>query len=381
LVWQNRHAEAETIYRQSIAIRRKLWGEEHPELANTLDNLALTLKEQNKLVEAETVVREALGMQRKLLGSEHPDVATSLYVLGLILESQGRLSEAEQVSRETLLLRRKLLPAQHWHLSDSVRLLAEVLEGQGKQVEADTLYYELFQIQRAGLKADDPRLAAVLAGRAHALLTRRRFSDAEPLLRECVAIREMKMPDDWLTFNARSMLGGSLLGQKKYAEAEPLLLSGYEGMKQCEGKVPEAGKLRIREALQRLVKLYQATARAEQAANWSGALTRWDGKTLKVASPRDLNTLAWLLATSNDPAARNGQAAVAYAEKGAAITNRRDPYMLDTLAAAYAEAGQFTNAVKVQKESIALMKEGQTKKEYESRLKLYESNKPYHETE
>jgi len=34
------------------------------------------------------------------------------------------------------------------------------------------------------------------------------------------------------------MLGGSLLGQKKYAEAEPLLLSGYEGMKQREVKIP-----------------------------------------------------------------------------------------------------------------------------------------------
>ena len=37
------------------------------------------------------------------------------------------------------------------------------------------------------------------------------------------------MPDDWPTFNARSMLGGSLLGQKKDAEAEPLLLSRMKG--------------------------------------------------------------------------------------------------------------------------------------------------------
>ena len=49
-----------------------------------------------------------------------------------------------------------------------------------------------------------------------------------------------RIPDDWLTFNARSLLGGSLLGQKKYAEAEPLLLSGYEGMKQREDKIPAA---------------------------------------------------------------------------------------------------------------------------------------------
>ncbi len=58
--------------------------------------------------------------------------------------------------------------------------------------------------------------------------------EAEPLLRECLAIREKALPDNWLTFNTRSMLGGLLLGQKKYEEAEPLLLAGYEGMKERE---------------------------------------------------------------------------------------------------------------------------------------------------
>jgi hypothetical protein len=51
-------------------------------------------------------------------------------------------------------------------------------------------------------------------------------------------IREKKIPDDFFTFNARSMLGGSLLGQKKYAEAEPLLLSAYEGLRQREDRIP-----------------------------------------------------------------------------------------------------------------------------------------------
>jgi hypothetical protein len=50
-------------------------------------------------------------------------------------------------------------------------------------------------------------------------------------LRACLAIREKKLPDDWRRFNAQSLLGGSLLGQQKYAEAEPLLVQGYEGMK------------------------------------------------------------------------------------------------------------------------------------------------------
>jgi serine/threonine-protein kinase len=51
--------------------------------------------------------------------------------------------------------------------------------------------------------------------------------------------------------------------------------------------------------------------------------------------------------------------------------------IMDTLAAAYAEAGQFTNAVRVQQEAIALLQNEPEKKDYASRLKLYENNSPY----
>src|SRR5438046_9890167 len=63
-------------------------------------------------------------------------------------------------------------------------------------------------------------------------MTKHSRAEAEASARECLVIREKKSPDDWQTFNAKSILGGSLLGQKKYAEAQPLLISGYEGMKQ-----------------------------------------------------------------------------------------------------------------------------------------------------
>ena len=72
------------------------------------------------------------------------------------------------------------------------------------------------------------------------------------------------------------MLGGSLLGQKKYAEAEPLLLSGCEGMKKREVNIPLQGKVRLSEATQRLVHLYEATDRPDQAAEWKQKLAEFD---------------------------------------------------------------------------------------------------------
>jgi eukaryotic-like serine/threonine-protein kinase len=63
------------------------------------------------------------------------------------------------------------------------------------------------------------------------LLQQEKRAEAEPVIRQSLAIRQKMQPDAWTTFNTRSLLGGAILGQKSYADAEPLLLAGYEGMK------------------------------------------------------------------------------------------------------------------------------------------------------
>jgi hypothetical protein len=70
------------------------------------------------------------------------------------------------------------------------------------------------------------------------------------------------------TLDATALLGGALLGQKKYADAEPLLVKGYEGMKAREKTIPKAGKVRLIEAAERLVQLYEATVNAAGAERW-----------------------------------------------------------------------------------------------------------------
>ncbi len=70
------------------------------------------------------------------------------------------------------------------------------------------------------------------------------------------------------------MLGGTLLGIKNYPEAEPLLISGYEGMKRVEQSVPAVGKIRLTEALERLVELYTALDKPDEVAKWQTELNQ-----------------------------------------------------------------------------------------------------------
>ena len=101
----------------------------------------------------------------------------------------------------------------------------------------------------------------------------------------------------------------------------------------------------------------------------------------ETGEPDLLNSLAWLLATSASPNVRDGKGAIAYSERAVAATNHKDDGYLDTLAAAYAEAGRFAQAIVAQQEAIAIAGDASRKNEYLTRLKLYESGVPYHEKE
>jgi len=66
----------------------------------------------------------------------------------------------------------------------------------------------------------------------------------------------------------QSLLRQALLGQRDYAAAEPLLVEGYRGLQQREDRIPPILEARLREARERLARLYEATGQHERADEW-----------------------------------------------------------------------------------------------------------------
>jgi protein O-mannosyl-transferase len=99
--------------------------------------------------------------------------------------------------------------------------------------------------------------------------------------------------------------------------------------------------------------------------------------------PGALNGLAWLLATSPDEGVRDGPMAVTLAERACRITTDSDTNFLDTLAAAYAEAGRFPEAITTARQASEVST-ADTNKELDValnlRLKLYEARQPYRQS-
>src|SRR5207249_2506256 len=97
------------------------------------------------------------------------------------------------------------------------------------------------------------------------LLMQSRWTESESLLRESLTICEKVSPDDWKQYDAMSLLGGSLTAQGRFAEAEPMVVSGYKGMKERQSRLTASDQFRLREATVRVVCLYEAWGKAEKA--------------------------------------------------------------------------------------------------------------------
>ncbi|GAX44548.1 NB-ARC domain-containing protein [Tolypothrix sp. NIES-4075] len=187
---QGLYAIAEPWRKQCVEVVRASLGEEHPDFAMSLNNLALLYKSQGRYSEAEPLYIQALALLKRLLGEEHPDVATSLNNLALLYKSQGRYSEAEPLYIQALALRKRLLGEEHPHVATSLNNLAYLYDSQGRYSEAEPLYIQALALRKRLLGEEHPHVATSLNNLAYLYNSQGRYSEAEPLYIQALALCE-----------------------------------------------------------------------------------------------------------------------------------------------------------------------------------------------
>jgi tetratricopeptide (TPR) repeat protein len=233
----------------------------------TMNNLAMGYKAVGKLDLALPLYEENLKLTRAKLGSDHPHTFTGMNNLALAYQAAKRLDLALPLLQEAAAGVEKMR-FQHEHADRIVTNLVNCHEQLKQYDQAEPWRRKWLAVLQEQSGVDSVAAASALSGLGLNLLQQQKWTDAEAVLRECLAIREKKQPEAWMTFNTRSMLGGALLGQKKYADAEPLLLQGYEGMKKREAKIPQQSRGFLTNSLQRLVRLYDAWGMKDRADEW-----------------------------------------------------------------------------------------------------------------
>lgn len=204
---RGRLAEAELLLREALAALGAS-GEGTLEGARVNNGLAVVLRQKGDLQGAEELYRKALEIREKRLGNNHPEVATTLNNLGLLRVLQGDLAGAEQLLRRSLEARRSQLGEQHSLVPASLINLGSVLAKLEKHDEAIASLREAVELRRKYQAPEFPDLAQALLGYGTALLNAGRPTEARQPLQASVAIfvRELGQ-DDWRSQEAEVQLG------------------------------------------------------------------------------------------------------------------------------------------------------------------------------
>jgi eukaryotic-like serine/threonine-protein kinase len=260
-------------------------GPDHPDTLIGRSNLAVAYEQAGRIVQAVRIHEVTLALSEPKLGPDHPSTLITRNNLGQAYLAAGRSGEAIAMQEATVRLFESKSGLEHPYTLQVRNNLATAYESLGRWSDAEALRRDTLGRRRAGEKLGSPLLGGDLAGLGRNLLKQERGSAAEPILRESLAIFAEAAPDGWRRYDAASMLGGALLGQGRYAEAEPLIVPGYEGMNARQAKIQAAGKHLLAEATVRVVRLYEAWGKPAQAVAWKEKLGLIDLPTDVFAMP------------------------------------------------------------------------------------------------
>jgi tetratricopeptide (TPR) repeat protein len=362
LTWRQAgiYRNQETLWRDTLAKNPDCWMAQN--------NLGTLFADKGRFNEAIENYRKAIQI--------NPNSAVPLYSLGVALAAKGRLDEAIENYRKAI----QINP----DYCDALNNLGIALADKGRFDEAIENYYKAIQL--------NPNNPKVLNNLGVALADKGRFDEAIENSRKAIQINP-NYP------KALNNLGNALAAQGRFDEA----IKNYRQAIQLNPNYAEAldylgialaAKGRFDEAIENFRQAIRVNSNRPETFFHLGMTLGQSGRTREaVAQYREalrlnpnlagaLNNLAWMLATSSKAEFRDGTQAVQLAERACELTHYGEPLFLGTLAAAYAEAGRFPEAVTTAEKAEQLATSAgltAVAAKNRQRLEFYRAAKPYHE--
>ncbi len=262
-------ADAIPFFQEAIAIEERRRPVNDSSLANLYANLGVVTSEVGRNAEAETLLVAALASARRAFGDTDPLVAAILSPLASVQARAGASARADSTYLATIEMRRDLLGDQHPDYAWTMFSYADFLHEEGRHAEAARWARDVLMLRGGSLTDAHPAVSGSLAILGRALVGLDSLSVAEPLLREALEIRrEVYPPGHFTIASSESILGEYLARAGRYEEAEALLLAAERDLVDSRGEEAPI----IRDARDRLVWLYEAWGRPDEAGMWKARL-------------------------------------------------------------------------------------------------------------
>lgn len=182
-------AQAEALFRRSLAIRERVLDGDHVGLVQNINNLAALHYTRGELAQAEPLFRRALDISEKTLGESHPDVAVTLSNLARLCFRKNDFSSAAPLLLRLLSIKEHALGPDHPEVAAIVASLAKVRAAEGDLNAAEQLARRALASKESAAKADDPSLAPSLEALADVLAGRGKHDEERQLRERAVRLR------------------------------------------------------------------------------------------------------------------------------------------------------------------------------------------------
>jgi len=188
--------QARPVLEEALAIRRRLYGETHADVATTLDNLALVASHKQDLPRAVALRRQALAVRRAVSGDEDPRTIDAVHSLAFALHSADQRSEADTLFDQWMAAVSRHPPEITGQRAARLTAFADLLTERQQPARAESLYREALSIQRRVFGNRHHVVASTLVAMAAVAKDNRlRLPEADSLLNEAIAIFRAAYPD------------------------------------------------------------------------------------------------------------------------------------------------------------------------------------------
>jgi serine/threonine protein kinase len=233
-----------------------------------------------KPAEALTYYRRAMAIRQELAAADPKNVLTKKRVgyayfgIARALAKSGDMAGMAENAAKSVAFLEEYMAASPVDSqgADWLGYLAALFSDHGNSSEAERLLTKALDNRRRVLGEEHPDTVDFKIDWAALRIQQGRSAEVETMLREAVKVSQKADANTWRLYYRQHVLGACLEGQKKYAEAEPLMVSGFEGMQKSGGD-PQY----VRRAAERVVKLYQDWGRADKAVEWRAQLKALGG--------------------------------------------------------------------------------------------------------
>jgi serine/threonine protein kinase/tetratricopeptide (TPR) repeat protein len=265
-LYQGMYAQAEPLFERSLAIRMRIQGPTHPDVAVALNNLALLYNQQGKYAQAEPLFHQALAIWEEVQGLAHPDVARTLNNLALLYQAQEKFARAEQFYRQAISIWERIRGPAHPDVATGLNNLAMLLHRLGKYSQAESLFQRVLEIREKTLGPEHPATAHGLHYLAKLHQSQWKYAEAELLFKHALRIRKRTLgidhPDVAHCMHDLARLYTSI---GRYEQAEPLYQQALDICDRAIGPYHP----QVAEILKHYAILLSATGRKSEAVKFA----------------------------------------------------------------------------------------------------------------